>query len=203
MRRFKEKSAFRQEGSVMVIVMIILALLTIIGASATNMANNELKISGNDKNYKVAFSHAESGVYGVAKWVGAVVDMGNEIPDSGEGEEYGFDYLDDDGSGVDQLLREVKGYSGAYDADEDLLFNMETSLEPGGDSDVRVDLRRLRSTTLAGSPAASLGEGTSSVGSKTLAGLPYWITSTADTATNTNVVITGRYLKIDGIYSGL
>ena len=50
-----------KDGSVMVVAILILALLTIIGISAMSTTNVELKISGNEKFYKLALYAAEAG----------------------------------------------------------------------------------------------------------------------------------------------
>jgi len=47
-------------GSVMVVAILILVLLTIIGIAAMNTTNVELKISGNEKSYKMALYAAEA-----------------------------------------------------------------------------------------------------------------------------------------------
>ena len=49
-----------EDGSVMVVAVLILALLTIIGIAAMSTTNVELKISGNEKSYKMALYAAEA-----------------------------------------------------------------------------------------------------------------------------------------------
>ncbi len=49
-----------EEGSVIIIAIVILALLTIIGISATNTTTIELQISSNDKSHKITFYAAEA-----------------------------------------------------------------------------------------------------------------------------------------------
>jgi hypothetical protein len=56
-----------EAGSVLVVSLLILVLLTIIGISAMNTSNVELKISGNEKVYKMALYAAESARAYVAK----------------------------------------------------------------------------------------------------------------------------------------
>jgi len=51
----------------MVVAILILALLTIIGIAAMNTTNVELKISGNEKSYKMALYAAEAARGYVAK----------------------------------------------------------------------------------------------------------------------------------------
>lgn len=57
-RRFREDN----EGSVLVIALVILVLLTIMGISATTTSTIEMQIAGNDRNYKRAFYVADAGI---------------------------------------------------------------------------------------------------------------------------------------------
>ena len=54
------RSGKNEGGSVMVVAILILALLTIIGIAAMSTTNIELKISGNEKSYKMALYAAEA-----------------------------------------------------------------------------------------------------------------------------------------------
>ena len=51
-----------QQGSIIVIAVFILVLLTIIGISATNTSTTEVQISTNAMLYNLAFYTAESGI---------------------------------------------------------------------------------------------------------------------------------------------
>jgi len=51
-----------QQGSIIVIAMIILSLLTIIGISATNMSTTEVQVSTNALLHNIAFYTADSGI---------------------------------------------------------------------------------------------------------------------------------------------
>jgi len=194
-----EKKSSGEGGSVIVIVMIFLALLTIFGISATNMSTNELKIANNDKNYKMAFYHAEGGVYAVAKWISQVVDD-DTVPSSGDGNN--FSYLDKDDNNDDDLEKlydEAILFNGTYDTSDDLEFEM-AGISVG--STVRVDFRKTKPRAVSGETAASLGEGTESVGTRSIASLPYWVVATANTTTNASAAITGKYIKVEGIITG-
>ena len=61
------RSGKNEGGSVMVVAILILALLTIIGIAAMSTTNIELKISGNEKSYKMALYAAEAARGYVAK----------------------------------------------------------------------------------------------------------------------------------------
>ncbi|WP_299978193.1 pilus assembly PilX N-terminal domain-containing protein [Desulfobacula sp.] len=64
----KEKPIFlnNEKGSVLVIAIIFLMLLTVIGIFATTTSTIEIQISGNDKINKMVFYAADSGTHYVA-----------------------------------------------------------------------------------------------------------------------------------------
>ena len=51
-----------ERGSVLIIAVLMLVLLTIIGISATNTTTTDLQIAGNEKTHRIAFYAAESGI---------------------------------------------------------------------------------------------------------------------------------------------
>jgi hypothetical protein len=53
-------------GSVLIVSLLLLVLLTIIGAAATRTAQIELRLSGNEKHYNMAFYAAEAAIGYVA-----------------------------------------------------------------------------------------------------------------------------------------
>jgi len=205
-----KNSLKRQEGSVIIIVMIVLALLTIIGISATNMSTTEQKIAGNDKNYKIAFYHAESGNYGMAKWVGRVLDD-NELPkeekDLGVDEKgkHRFEYLDPDPS---DLMDEVLGYDEAYDEAKDVEFPMTSGLAEGGElirmmpSNVTVNLDRRKARQAVGG-GAEFGTGAAGIGERPAIDIPYWFTSDAESGSGAHAAISSQYIKLLGVPGGL
>jgi len=59
----KELCVIKNEsGSILVIALIMLVLLTILGISATTTSNIEMQIAGNERNYKRAFYVANAGI---------------------------------------------------------------------------------------------------------------------------------------------
>ena len=64
----KEKPVFlnNEKGSVLIIAVIFLMLLTVLGAFATTTSTIEVQISGNDKISKMVFYAADSGIHYVA-----------------------------------------------------------------------------------------------------------------------------------------
>ena len=58
-----------QNGSVIVVAMIILALLTILGISSTNTSTLEVRIATNSQDYQLDFYVADSGWKDGAMWI--------------------------------------------------------------------------------------------------------------------------------------
>ena len=59
--------ADNEEGSIMVIALLIMAVLTILGISAIDTSNIELQIAGNERVYKDNFYKAEAAVIAAAQ----------------------------------------------------------------------------------------------------------------------------------------
>lgn len=52
----------REEGSVLIIALIMLVMLTLLGVSATTTSNIEMRIADNERNYQRAFYVADAGI---------------------------------------------------------------------------------------------------------------------------------------------
>jgi hypothetical protein len=62
------KPVKNDQGAVLVIAVMLLAILTVLGIVGLNTTTTEIRISGNDKVYKQAFYNAEAGIsYAVEK----------------------------------------------------------------------------------------------------------------------------------------
>jgi len=154
-----------EEGSVIVVALMILVVLTIIGISATDTTTVELQIATNDKFHKIAFYHADAGVYATPKLISEAIND-KATPGDLVNATYGaFTYLDpgtnDDGSSGPTFYRELAGFD-PYDTATDIRFAL------GGDN-VDVDVERDRAETLAGGgaefAAGAEGAGVGSTGS--------------------------------------
>ena len=51
-----------EKGSLILVSMVILVILTLIGIAATNTSNLEIQITANDREYKTTFYNADSGI---------------------------------------------------------------------------------------------------------------------------------------------
>ncbi len=138
-----------EDGSALIFAILILALLTLIGISATTTSTIEVQIAGNDKFHKMAFYGADSGVYTIPKVISKALDD-HATPGDSINHTYGaFTYLDtgtnDDGSSGSTFYRELAGFA-PNDTSPDIKFAL-------GGNDVKVDVERDRAENLVGGNA--------------------------------------------------
>ena len=133
-----------ENGSALIVTLLVLAILTLVGIGANNTASTDIQIAANEKFHKMAFYHADAGVYATPKLISSAIDGGSNPSGTG------FSYLD---TGTDIFYRELMGYD-AYDSNVDVSFSL-------GGENVWVDVARDRTETLAGGGAefASGAEG--------------------------------------------
>lgn len=136
-----------EEGSALIVALLVLVLLTLVGIGANNTTSTDMQIAANQKFHKMAFYHADAGVYATPKLISEAIDGGANPAGSS------FTYLD---SGTDIFFRELMGYD-TYDSDTDVRFAL-------GGHNVDVDVERDRTETLAGG-GAEFASGAEGVGS--------------------------------------
>jgi hypothetical protein len=109
-----------ESGSVIVVAMIILTLLTILGISSTSTSTLEVQIATNSQNHQLDFYTAENGWKEAAMWlesrgtvpswvngIGTTVkNIGSNVTPYGESYTAPSDGIDNDGNGVvdDEIL---------------------------------------------------------------------------------------------------
>lgn len=195
----------REEGSVIILVVLVLAILTIIGLSATNTADIELSIAGNDKLYRMAFSSAEGGSFATAKLVSHIIDTSDVPPPAPAGGD-GLKYNDPT---VSELYDEVMGLKDADDKIWDPAPDVNFSLggveapvaPPPGErpvslpkAEVEIDLKRLGQIAAAGE-SAEFGTGAEGLGAKTIVVIPYAFASEGDINSMAKARIRNVYYK--------
>jgi hypothetical protein len=104
MNLLREKAG-NEKGSVMVISLLILVVLTVIGVAATSTTELELQISGNDKTQKMAFYAAEA----ATSYVVASPDLYG--PDNII-ENEGLDFPNDEAPSEEWTLGEGQSFNG-------------------------------------------------------------------------------------------
>lgn len=121
-----------EEGSVLIIALLIMVLLTVVGLSVTRTTDIDIQIAKNDQFHKTAFFNADSGVYTTPKLISLCMDNGAEQSLTN------INYLGTAGT----FYREIMGYD-AHDASSDIGFSL-------GGFGVSVDVNRTGQQNLAG-----------------------------------------------------
>jgi hypothetical protein len=175
-----------EEGSVLVIALLMLALLTVVGIAATTTSRIELQISGNNRFHKQALYHADSGVYTAPKLVSACIDDAAEQAITSGG------YTPDDGT----FYRETMGYD-SHDAAPDVRFVISGF-------NVDVDVNRLGQVSVPGS-STEFASGAEGVGSGSISGIGvlYEMDSVGRGPAFANSNVVGVYRKVIGVAGGL
>jgi len=194
-----------EEGSIMVVALIMLVLLTLIGISASTTTEFETQIAGNEKFHKTAFYNAESGLYVTPKVISAFVDSGSGTTESLTG----ISFLDSSGepdaadSTLDDVFyNEIMGYDellgrDAHDSANDVRFAL-------GTHNVNVDVERTGQEILTGG-GAEFGSGAEGVGVGSTGGvaLLFAVDSFGDGPSTAQSNLEADYRKVVGTAGGL
>ena len=180
------KTRSGENGSVLVVALMILVLLTVMGISATKTSEIEIQIAGNEQFHKVAFYNADSGIYTTPKVISQCLDSGTDSTITN------ITYLGTSGT----FFREIMGYNG-YDADRDLRFSLG-----GFDIDVDVDRAGVQNIAGGGVEFASGAEGVG-VGSAGGVAILYDMDSLGNGPSAAQSNVTAVYRKVVGVPGGL
>jgi hypothetical protein len=175
-----------QNGSVLVIALLILVFLTLIGIASSTITQIEIQIAGNERSYNVAFNVADSGVYTTPKIIRRTVEDGAQPVLTG------ITYLD----AGDGFLREVMGYN-ARDASKDMRFALAGYT-------VSVDVGRDRQMSLGGG-GVEFGSGAEGIGVGSAGGVAiiYEMDSAGAGPNHARSDIVAEYRLIPGVAGGL
>ena len=181
-----KKTLHNEEGSMMVIALLILVILTLIGVTTATTARVEVQIAGNERFHKIAFHLADSGTMVAPKVISTCLECASEENLAG------VTYLGESGT----FYRELMGYV-PHDADRDLRFLLSPYT-------VDVDVRRIGQVNLAGrgSEFASGAEGVG-VGSTGGVAILYEVDSQAPGPSASLSNVSAIYRKIVGLSGGL
>ena len=182
-----------QDGSAIVIALIILVSLTVIGIGVSNISIEDQFIAGNDVVKKISFFNSDAGVFAVPKVISRSVN--DRATPANMTPPFVFTDVGVDTTTTDRTFyRELSGLSD-YDTDGDISFQND------GTNNTTVDIQRLGSFSLVGGGAefasGAEGHGTS------LKGIRYMMTSTGTAPKNAVTIIQARYLKVLGTAGGL
>ena len=193
-----------EEGSIMVIALMMLVFLTMIGISSSTSTEVETQIAGNHKFHKIAFYHTDSGIYTTPKVISLCVD--NAMP---QGSITNISYLDNNGNpdpGDDTLddifFYEIMGFDellgrDAHDDASDMRFSM-------GCHNVEIDIERSGQELLAGG-GTEFGSGAEGVGVGSAGGvaLLFALNSLGEGPSSSQSNIEAVYRKVVGVAGGL
>lgn len=186
--------AKNEEGAALIVALLMLIFLTLLGIWGTTTTIIELQISGNEKFHKMAFYHADSGVYAAPKLVSKCIDTGGEVP-VGADDTIAPDmvYLTDQTA----FYRQVMGYADYDGGTPDITFTL-------GNFDVEVDVNRTGTKTLAGG-GAEFGSGAEGIGVGSTGALAifYDMNSFGSGPANSISNVSAAYRKVVGIAGGL
>jgi len=178
--------ANNDRGSVVVVALLILALLTIIGSSATTTSQIETLMAGDIQARKIAFHHADSGVWACPKLISPCVDADTEQTiTSGS-------YTPNDGT----FYREIMGFDGHDSATDVQLILAGFTVD--------LDVNRIGQESIAGG-ATEFGSGADGIGTGSAGGVAvlYEITSSANGPRSSQARVSAIYQKIIGVPGGL
>lgn len=186
MAEFSYRFLKEDEGSVLVVALLILVILTLIGISATRTTEIELQIAGNEKASKAAFYNADSGAYATPKLIRSCVD--NNLQPVVVGITYQ--------ATPPAFYRQVWGYD-AYDNADDISYSL-------GGHNVFVDVRRDRVEHLVGG-MLEFGSGADGVGGGSIGGIAviYDVDSTGQGPRLSEAEIVAEYRYVPGVAGGL
>ncbi len=198
-----------QEGSALVIVVIILSFVAGIGLISSQTTITELTLAGHDSRYKTAFFNTDSGIYGIPKVVSQAVNEkstpflnsgSDDIPETTDVLETASPFLyfdlgtDDANTGTRTFFREVSGFED-YDSDSDISFSND------GTHDTEVDVERIKAFIMYGG-GAEFASGADGSGT-TYKGIYFGIDSLGEGPMQAETNIAALYVKVIGAAGGL
>jgi hypothetical protein len=175
-----------EEGSVLLVALFILVILSLIGMSASSTTQVELQIAGNEQFHNIAFFNADSGVYATPKIITAAFVQGGDptFPQ--------ITYLGNSGT----FYREIMGFD-PYDSARDLSFSLNGL-------SVEVDVNRLGQVTLPGG-SSEFGSGAEGIGAGSAGGVGilYGMDSLGQGPGFSVCDVSAVYRKVIGVAGGL
>ncbi len=177
-----------ERGAALISVVLVLALTTIIGISATSISTIEQQIATNDKINKTMEYHTDAGLVATAKIINRAYET-KALPGAGE---IGMTVLGTDADIYAQLMNHVP-----YDAGiNDFEYNLDQT-------NVTVDAHRWRTFPAVGGPSAEFitgSRGKSSGG--TGATYAFRLVATGKGGGNSSARISVNYMKLDEANAG-
>jgi hypothetical protein len=187
----KERNFLKNEnGSVVVLALIILVLLTLMGMAVTRTTSIEVQVAANDEFSKIAFHNADSGTYVTPRLISETVDEAMLITGADLGNITYVPRAD-----ASNFFRQVLGYD-AYDGGAPAALDIQFQL---GTNPVQVDVQALGSQLIAGGSSQS-HTGAEGMGAGSIGGIANFFNmdSFGSGPWNAQSNITANYRKVLG-----
>jgi hypothetical protein len=174
-----------EKGSVLLISMLVLVILTLLGLVALDTTDIELMVSANDRTYKEAFNAADGGGMAAVKVVRNSLDeaAGLTLP--------AVTYAETAADFYEELI-------GTNPSDDDV----DISFDVSGTAQVEADVQLLRVVNIAGG-GAEFAAGYSSSSTSGSTGMRYSVETEATAPNNSTSTVYLEYLKVLGTPGGL
>jgi len=178
-----------QDGSMILIAMMLIVMLTIMGITSTTTSVVENRVAVNEQLHKMAFYNADLGIYSTAGIISAAIDREKFDLDELSDENLAFEFIDEQGGFYEQIFPEdIEDYDGGF-ADIEI-----ASLDNGG---VRTDVEYLGRTVDGASGVGGFADGTEYSGFEgEEIRFFYDITSRGTSHRNSVSIISARYRKV-------
>jgi hypothetical protein len=178
-----------EEGSVLIIALLIMVLLTVVGLSVTATTDTDIQIAKNDQFHKTAFLNADSGVYTTPKFISTSIDDGACPPETTPP----FRYL----VSSDSFYRQVMGFDAWDGGTRDLQLTF-TSYP------VDVDVNRTGQQSIAGG-GVEFASGAEGIGVGSAGGVAIFfdVDSLGNGPKSSQSNVGAMYRKVVGVAGGL
>lgn len=191
-----KKTLTNENGSVLLISMLVLLILTIIGIQALDTTDIELSVAANDRTYKEALNAADGGSYVAIKVVSQALNESGSPTLTAP-----LTYIANDGStdsnppSPDTFYLELLGVN-AYESENDLAFPVSPT------TNAVADVEPLGVVNLAGG-GAEFASSYSGVGASGPKGARYGIRVRTTAPNNSRAQVYVQYMKALGVAGGL
>ncbi len=192
-----------EDGAILIVFAVLfLAILSILGISATNTAVVEQKVATNDQIHKTCFSASESGVYVMSKLisscindnispVGAASVTSSSAPNSYNNTLLSFTNLND-------FFDMMMGYNTAI---------TDATLKVDDISQAELNIRRLGQSSNVAGGGAEFATGSAGAGTGSVAGVQIYYNLESEgnipARMNTQMILEANYRKVIGVAGGL
>jgi len=185
-----------QDGSTLIIVMLVLIALMALGITSMNISTTEIKLAGNDKWQKTGLYNADPGLHGAPSIIFPNLNPDTDAPVAP---------ADPNNASDEGCLEYINGlspadfynllYSAKADPEPDVKTSKDISFRNCGiGADIDICPRGSQQLSGGGVEFASRSEGTGVSGSEAKI---YRITSTGDGASNSTYTVRGHYRWVE------